>query len=99
MSDEAELQAYLQKHNIEALLKEIVVKLCLEKPNNALEYIKEFISKKQHEQGGAADEEEEEPGPRCVCVVIRKKKKVFQSAPLVCLCVCCCRCCFFSMRR
>ena len=45
-NSEAELQDYLRHHNIEPLLKEIVVKLCLNKPDNALEFIRDFVASK-----------------------------------------------------
>lgn len=63
MADEAELQRYLQENNVESLLKEIVVKLCLDKPANIFEYIKEFVSKRQAEKA-EDDEEEEDDAPR-----------------------------------
>ena len=57
---EGELQSYLQKHQVEQLLKEIVMKLCVAKPSNVLEFIKQFITEKQQE----SEEVEDDPGER-----------------------------------
>lgn len=48
---EAELQEYLKKHEVEKLLKEIVVNLCMKKPDDVFGFIKTFITEKQ--SGGA----------------------------------------------
>ena len=37
---EAELQKYLAEQGVENLLKDIVVKLCLNKPPDVLEFVK-----------------------------------------------------------
>eukprot|EP00043_Microstomoeca_roanoka_P006497 m.63247 g.63247 ORF g.63247 m.63247 type:complete len:376 (-) comp13436_c0_seq1:647-1774(-) len=59
-SMEADLQKYLSDHNVEAILKDIVVKLCVDKPDNVLEYIKTHVTKLQKQQNGDGEEEEEE---------------------------------------
>jgi len=66
---EAELQQYLAEHNIEHLLKDIVVKLCLEKPDNPLKFLRGFLSELEAKSKGTAtiaeeDEEEEESEPK-----------------------------------
>jgi hypothetical protein len=43
---EAELQDYLKQHGVEPLLKEIVLKLCVNKPDNALEFIRDYVASK-----------------------------------------------------
>lgn len=59
---EAQLQQYLKEHNVEALLKDIVVKLCVDKPDDELEYIKGYMTQLQKERGivpaGAADDDD-----------------------------------------
>lgn len=47
---EAELQAYLQQHGVEALLKEIVLKLCVSMPDNVLEFVRDYVAAKAQEQ-------------------------------------------------
>ena len=61
---EAQLQSYLSEHNVEALLKDIVVKLCVDKPDDELEYIKNHMIQLQKERGNepsADDDEDIEP--------------------------------------
>ena len=53
---EAELQDYLRAHNVESLLKDLVIKLCVDKPDDVLSYIQKHIAKLQEEQ-----EEDDEP--------------------------------------
>eukprot|EP00042_Codosiga_hollandica_P013314 m.30288 g.30288 ORF g.30288 m.30288 type:complete len:357 (+) comp41043_c0_seq1:63-1133(+) len=66
---EADLQQYLAQHNIEHLLKDIVVKLCLEKPTNPLKFIAEHVSKLNEASGTTTQSHEEEaPKPRTVGV-------------------------------
>jgi cAMP-dependent protein kinase regulator len=60
-SVEQDLQKYLAEHNVEDLLKDIVVKLCLEKPDDPLEFVKKYVSELQHKD---AEEDDEEPLPR-----------------------------------
>ena len=43
---EAELRDYLKQHGVEPLLKEIVLKLCVNKPDNALEFIRDYVASK-----------------------------------------------------
>ena len=57
---EGELQGYLQKQGIESLLKDLVIKLCVNKPDNALQFMKEYIIAKQQE----GEEAEDNPGER-----------------------------------
>jgi hypothetical protein len=52
---EAELQDYLEKNGVEVLLKDLVVQLCVAKPDNVLEFMKEYITKKQQEQNGGEE--------------------------------------------
>lgn len=49
---EADLQKYLSDHNVEAILKDIVVKLCVDKPDNVLDYIKNYITNLQNQEAG-----------------------------------------------
>eukprot|EP00049_Salpingoeca_infusionum_P010295 m.174965 g.174965 ORF g.174965 m.174965 type:complete len:447 (+) comp14601_c0_seq1:471-1811(+) len=67
---EASLQDYLKDHHIEDLLKDIVVKLCLAKPEDDLQFIKDYITELQKSRGGSAsagedsadaDDDEEPP--------------------------------------
>eukprot|EP00047_Mylnosiga_fluctuans_P002489 m.224723 g.224723 ORF g.224723 m.224723 type:complete len:364 (-) comp11140_c0_seq1:65-1156(-) len=55
---EAEVQSYLQQHNVEQLLKDIVVKICLKKPDDVLEFIKEYASAKQREDKARLSEDD-----------------------------------------
>lgn len=59
---EAKLQTYLQEKGVEDLLKDIVVELCKETPDDVLGFVKSYVVKRQ---GGADDddEDEEEPAP------------------------------------
>lgn len=59
---EASLQKYLNEHNVEAILKDIVVKLCVDQPDDVLDYIKHHITKLQHAKGGdaAADDDDDD---------------------------------------
>jgi len=63
---EAEIQGYLQQHGIEGLLKDMVLKLCLHKPKNALEFIRDYAATKlkASEESAAVDNEETAPTPR-----------------------------------
>ncbi len=71
MSDlEAELAGYLAEHNVEGLFKDIVVKLCINRPTDVLGFIKTYISDRQREQGGSSgatatvpEEDEDEHAP------------------------------------
>ncbi|EDQ84849.1 uncharacterized protein MONBRDRAFT_39101 [Monosiga brevicollis MX1] len=57
---EAELQAYLKEHNVESLLKDIVVKLCVDKPDDELDFIKNYMIQLQRERGTNVEDDEEE---------------------------------------
>ena len=61
---EAELQAYLAEHNVEHLLKDIVVKLCLDKPKDPVSYLKKFFAdlESKNKAAAPADGDEEEDG-------------------------------------
>eukprot|EP01147_Barroeca_monosierra_P009893 gene9893-2082_t len=52
---EADLQKYLSDHNVEAILKDIVVKLCVDKPDNVLDYIKNYITNLQNQEADEHD--------------------------------------------
>jgi cAMP-dependent protein kinase regulator len=56
---EAELQAYLQLHKVESLMKELIVKICVAKPADVLEFIKEYVSSKQQKE--SPDKERDAP--------------------------------------
>ena len=43
---EAQLQTYLQEKGVEDLLKDIVVELCKETPDDVLRFIKKYITKR-----------------------------------------------------
>jgi cAMP-dependent protein kinase regulator len=58
---EAQLQQYLTQHNVESLLKDIVVKLCEDKPDDVYEYIKNYITELQKKEGAADDDDEPAP--------------------------------------
>ena len=57
---EAKLQTYLQEKGVEDLLKDIVVELCKETPDDVLGFVKSYVVKRQ---GGDDDEDDEEPAP------------------------------------
>eukprot|EP00035_Acanthoeca_spectabilis_P019844 m.429899 g.429899 ORF g.429899 m.429899 type:complete len:358 (-) comp17088_c0_seq1:70-1143(-) len=57
---EAELQKYLAEQGVENLLKDIVVKLCLNKPPDVLEFVKEYITDLQAEKAAQVDVEDDE---------------------------------------
>lgn len=57
---EAKLQTYLQEKGVEDLLKDIVVELCKETPDDVLGFVKSFISKRQGLGDDDADDSEEE---------------------------------------
>lgn len=57
---EAELQKYLTSKNVESLLKDIVVKLCLNKPDDVLEYIKEYVTELQDQDKSGNDEQNDD---------------------------------------
>eukprot|EP00047_Mylnosiga_fluctuans_P002525 m.224863 g.224863 ORF g.224863 m.224863 type:complete len:357 (-) comp11163_c0_seq1:82-1152(-) len=59
---ESEIQDYLQANGVEPLLKEIVLKLCLNKPANVLEFIRDYVSEKI--EAAKSGSEEPEAGPR-----------------------------------
>eukprot|EP00730_Choanoeca_flexa_P003419 TRINITY_DN11407_c0_g1_i5.p1 TRINITY_DN11407_c0_g1~~TRINITY_DN11407_c0_g1_i5.p1 ORF type:complete len:368 (+),score=142.39 TRINITY_DN11407_c0_g1_i5:73-1176(+) len=60
---EAELQAYLKEKDVESTLKDIVVKLCVDKPDNIYRFISKYMLEKEKELGLApADEADEEDG-------------------------------------
>ena len=59
---EAELQTYLDKHGVEQMLKDLVIKLCVAKPDNVLQFMKEYIVAKQQE----GEEVEDDTGERWV---------------------------------
>jgi len=60
---EKELQGYLAEHKVEDLLKDIVVKLCLEKPADPLEFVKHYITGLQHAAGSAAHDDDDDHRP------------------------------------
>lgn len=70
---EEKLQAYLQEKGVEDILKDIVVDLCKETPEDVLSYMIEFLKKRQNPGGSAnalgedgpstSDEEEEGEAP------------------------------------
>lgn len=61
---ESDLQKWLTERGIEMMLKDIVVKLCLNKPEDHLEYIKDYITeiqdKKREEEGGGNDDDDDD---------------------------------------
>jgi len=59
---EAKLQTYLQEKGVEDLLKDIVVELCKETPDDVLGFVKSYVVKRQ---GGDDDDDDddEEPAP------------------------------------
>lgn len=58
---EAHLQSYLQTKGVEDLLKDIVVELCKNTPDDVLEFIKEYISKRQGDLDEDDDDDDDEP--------------------------------------
>ena len=59
---EAQLQTYLQDKGVEDLLKDIVVELCKDTPENVLQYIKDYVTKRMGDDN--ADESEEDDDVR-----------------------------------
>ena len=57
---ETQLQSYLEKNGVEQLLKDLVVQLCVNKPADVLEYMKEYITKKQQERDGESEDDPKE---------------------------------------
>lgn len=57
---EAELQEYLRSNGVEDLLKDLVVKMCVSKPDNVLQFMKDYIVAKQQE----GEEVEDNPSER-----------------------------------
>jgi len=57
---EAQLQSYLQEKGVEDLLKDIVVELCKETPDDVLAFVKTYITKKQGELGFVGEDEDDE---------------------------------------
>lgn len=57
---EAQLQSYLQEKGVEDLLKDIVVELCKETPDDVLAFVKTYITKKQQELGLVEEDEDDE---------------------------------------
>jgi cAMP-dependent protein kinase regulator len=62
---EAKLQTYLQEKGVEDLLKDIVVELCKETPEDVLGFVKSYVVKRQGgEDDDGSDDEEEAAPPR-----------------------------------
>jgi cAMP-dependent protein kinase regulator len=40
-----ECEAYVQKHNVQQLLKDCIVQLCVNKPENPLKFLKEYFER------------------------------------------------------
>lgn len=40
-----ECEAYVQKHNVQQLLKDCIVQLCVNKPENPLTFLKEYFER------------------------------------------------------
>ncbi|KAK7112360.1 cAMP-dependent protein kinase regulatory subunit isoform X2 [Littorina saxatilis] len=45
-----ECEAYVQKHNVQQLLKDCIVQLCVNKPENPLTFLKEYFERLEKEQ-------------------------------------------------
>ena len=60
LDEETQLSNYLSEKQVEGLLKNIVVELCKETPDNVLEFIMEYISKQIALDGASSMVEEEE---------------------------------------
>lgn len=48
----AQCQAYVQRHNVQQLVKDAIVQLCIHKPDNPITFLKEHFEKleEQHAQ-------------------------------------------------
>lgn len=47
----AQCQAYVQRHNVQQLVKDAIVQLCIHKPENPITFLKEHFEKlEQHAQ-------------------------------------------------
>lgn len=57
---EQELQEYLREHGVENLLKDMVVRMCLEKPSDPLSFMQSYISELQSQRANASAEEDQE---------------------------------------
>ncbi|CAG0898380.1 unnamed protein product [Cyprideis torosa] len=40
-----ECEAYVQRHNIQQILKDCIVQLCVSRPDNPLTFLKEYFTK------------------------------------------------------
>ena len=66
---EAAIQQYLGEHQVEALLKDVVLKLCTAKPDNVFAFIRDYMEAKLQEGGGGSGsggDGGEEAAPQCV---------------------------------
>ena len=64
---EAKLQTYLQEKGVEDLLKDIVVELCKETPDDVLGFVKSYVVKRQgggDDDDGSDDDEDVAPPRR-----------------------------------
>jgi len=55
-SEEASLrecEAYVQRHNIQSLLKDCIVQLCVQRPDNPISFLKEYFQKLEKEASSA----------------------------------------------
>jgi cAMP-dependent protein kinase regulator len=59
---EAQLQTYLQDKGVEDLLKDIVVELCKDTPENVLQYIKDYVTKRMGDDNADESEEDDDHG-------------------------------------
>jgi hypothetical protein len=57
---EAAIQQYLAEHQVEALLKDVVLKLCTAKPDNVHAFIRDYMNDKLAEESNGND------APPCV---------------------------------
>uniref|UniRef100_A0A0R3RZ17 cAMP-dependent protein kinase regulatory subunit n=1 Tax=Elaeophora elaphi TaxID=1147741 RepID=A0A0R3RZ17_9BILA len=60
-SEEAQLaqcQAYVQRHNIQQLVKEAIVSLCINKPENPILFLKEHFEKLYDQRSQASDDDD-----------------------------------------
>ncbi len=64
MSTSAEIESYLKKHNVENLLKDVVVQLCKDQPEDVISYLQNYLAQKKlelNEEGDEFDEADTRP--------------------------------------
>lgn len=67
-----ECELYVQKHNIQQLLKDCIVQLCTSRPDRPMAFLREYFERLEKVSLGGQ-------GPMCVCVLIFVNKGKYPS--------------------